>query len=376
MLLLVVAAIAGGVLLLFFETKALGIENIIQGEWIQFYAKGKDSGFSFKELELLRSLALKSRLEDPTALFWSSRQLDRCMKEALQEIREKGEDKDQRMQKFLSKLYDYRKKLELEKPDALHSLKDTRRIPERQRLRVLANEIGVFDSRVIKNTKDGITIALPSGPNIPPAFHWEGVPLSVHFWRNEDAGYVFETSVIDKTDSGGIATLRINHADSISRTQKRRSLRRKIQIPACLYLPDSKNGAHETTKPGLNCIIEDLSDGGCALVVGGKTAPGLRIKVQFELSGNLLTMHGVVRSVDYREAQNRSVLHIEADPLPLEAKNTILAEVFGISGNGESPPEENKQPAVTANKEKREERVSNDDISGTSEEFPDHAATE
>jgi c-di-GMP-binding flagellar brake protein YcgR len=368
---LIVAAITGGVLLLFFEVKTRGIENIVQGEWIQFYAKGKDSGFSFKELELLRALALKSHMEDPTSLFWSQRQFDRCMRRALKESRENGEEKEQRTQKFLFKLYDYRKKLELDKPNVLHSLNDTRRIPEKQRLRILVNGLGSLGSRVIKNTKDCITITLPSGPNIPPVFQWKGANISVYFWRNEDAGYLFETSVIDEVYSEGVAALEINHSDSISRAQKRRYLRRKIQVPARLYLPDDNEDADEVeTKPGFNCIIEDLSDGGCALVTGGKAAPGIKVKVQFELSGNPLTMHGVVRFVDYQEALNRSVLHIEADRLPLETRNSILAEVFGITDNEAPPPEENNRPAVDTGEEEREEPANNDDPSGAPERFP------
>ncbi|MDR1211373.1 MAG: PilZ domain-containing protein, partial [Spirochaetaceae bacterium] len=44
--------------------------------WIAFMAKGKDAGFSFREIDLLRKLAIKSHLEDPAALFWSQKQLD------------------------------------------------------------------------------------------------------------------------------------------------------------------------------------------------------------------------------------------------------------------------------------------------------------
>jgi len=41
-------------------------------------------------------------------------------------------------------------------------------------------------------------------------------------------------------------------------------------------------------------------------------------------------MSGIVRSVDFREEANRSILHIEADKLPLETRNQILGEVFGM----------------------------------------------
>ncbi|MDR1128886.1 MAG: hypothetical protein LBL20_06200, partial [Treponema sp.] len=72
--------------------------------------------------------------------------------------------------------------------------------------------------------------------------------------------------------------------------------------------------------------------------IGGKTAPGLKVKVQFELGGDPLIMCGTVRSADYKEAENKSLLHIEADELPLETRNHILAEVFGMTGDDESLP--------------------------------------
>ncbi|MDR1411479.1 MAG: PilZ domain-containing protein [Spirochaetaceae bacterium] len=339
MIFLIITVVAGGLLLLFFNAKTHGIEGMVQGDWIQFYAKGKDSGFSFKELELLRRLAVKSQLEDPTALFWSQQQLDRCIKQMVRLSRESGEDKDQGTQEFLSKLYDYRKKIELEKPKTLYGITDTRQLLEEQRVRVLLSGTGVFSSYIIKNTRDYLTIARPAGPNLPQSFHWKGTHVSIYFWRNEDAGYVFDTDVTDEVYSKGFEALQINHSASVFRTQKRKSVRIKTNIPAYLYLlHEGENSAEIETAPGLKCVVEDLSDGGCALVIGGKTAPGLKVKVQFELSGDPLSMCGTVRSVDYRETENKSQLHIEADELPLETRNHILAEVFGMIDEEESLP--------------------------------------
>ncbi|MDR2786725.1 MAG: PilZ domain-containing protein [Treponema sp.] len=376
MLFLIITIVAGGIFLLVLNAKSRGMEGIVQGDWIQFYAKGKDSGFTFKELELLRRLAIKSELEDPTALFWSQQQLDRCIKQMVRQSRENGEDKDQGAQEFLSKLYDYRKKIELEKPKALYGLTDTHQLLEEQRLRVLLSGTGVFGSYIIKNTKDYLTIARPVGANLPQSFHWKGTHISIYFWRNEDAGYVFDTDVIDEVYSKGFEALQINHSNSVFRTQKRKSVRIKTQLSAYLYLlGDGENSNEIETKPGLKCIIEDLSDGGCALAIGGKTAPGLKVKVQFELSGDPLIMSGTVRSVDYKEAQNKSVLHIEADELPLETRNHILAEVFGMTDDEESLPlrianeqaeqAENEFAAMNDGEEKEEEAAG--DIT---EEFP------
>jgi hypothetical protein len=74
--------------------------------------------------------------------------------------------------------------------------------------------------------------------------------------------------------------------------------------------------------------VEDLSDTGCAVTIGGKAGKGLRVKLQFELDKKPFSMSGVVRSADYNGETNLSLLHIEADPLSQEAKNAIVAEMF------------------------------------------------
>ena len=35
--------------------------------WIQFYTKGKESGFSFREVGLLRKIAIETQIENPTS---------------------------------------------------------------------------------------------------------------------------------------------------------------------------------------------------------------------------------------------------------------------------------------------------------------------
>jgi c-di-GMP-binding flagellar brake protein YcgR len=343
MLFLIISIILGGGLLVYFNAKSRGDTGGglggVSGDWIQFYARGKDSGFSFRELELLRRLAVKSSLEDPTALFWSQQKLDQCIKLMVKQSKMADGTDEKEIQEFLSKLYDYRKKQELEKPKALHGLTDTHQLREEQRVRVLLSGTGVFGSYIIKNTKDYMTIARPTGPNLPQSLGLKGAHLSIYFWRDGDAGYVFDTDVTDEVYSKGLEALQITHSTSVFRTQKRKSVRIKTQLSAFLYiLEETETSDQIETKAGLKCVIEDLSDGGCALAIGGKTAPGLRVKVQFVLDGDPLIMTGTVRSVDYKEKDNKSLLHIEADDLPLATRNHILAQVFGMVEDEESLP--------------------------------------
>ncbi|MDR1389716.1 MAG: PilZ domain-containing protein [Treponema sp.] len=298
--------------------------------WLQFFAKGKDAGFSFKEIELLRRLAVKCSLDDPSSLFWSQIQLDTCIRNMVRSTRLAGGG-DQSTQDFLSKLYDYRKKIEMEKPHIKNGITDTRQIEEGQTLRILADGKGVYPSKVVKNTGQYLTIARPNNPKLPVSFSWTGLKLSVYFWRDDDAGYVFDTDVQDEVFSKGTSALKLNHGESLFRTQKRSSIRIKTHKQAFLYKLEGDEPSYNIEmSPGLKSFVEDLSDTGAAVTIGGIAAQGMRVKIQFILNSTPICMSGTVRSLEHDEAQNRSLLHIEADPMPLEIRNHILGEVFGM----------------------------------------------
>jgi c-di-GMP-binding flagellar brake protein YcgR len=323
---LVIVIVVSGVLVLFFSQS----QNKEKKSWIQFFAKGKDAGFSFKEIELLRRLAVKSALSDPSSLFWSQSQLDMCIRNLVRSARLAGGG-DQGTQDFLSKLFDYRKKIEMEKPRIKNGINNSRQMEEGQALRILVPGQGVFPSKLVKNFGQYLTIARPNSPKLAISFSWAGLKLSVYFWRDDDAGYVFDTEVQDEVFSKGTPCLKINHGDNLIRTQKRRSIRIKTHKSAFLYILSGDEPSNDIEmNPGLKCFVEDLSDTGCAILIGGKAAVGLRVKVQFILNNAAVCISGTVRSLDYREDGNKSLLHVEADPMEIETRNHILGEVFGM----------------------------------------------
>jgi c-di-GMP-binding flagellar brake protein YcgR len=326
------------ILTLIFIIIAAGITVLILSQsnkdnkksWIHFFAKGKDAGFSIGEIELLRRLAIKSALSEPASLFWSQDQLDRCIRNMVRSTRLAG-NADQSTQDFLSKLYDYRKKIEMEKPRIKNGLADSRQLEEGQTVRIMTSGLGVFPSRILKNTGHYLTIARPSSGKLPLSFSWIGHKISVYLWREEDAGYVFDTEVQDEVFSKGNPALKIGHGEKLFRTQKRTSIRIKTHKAAFLYILDHENPSDfiEMT-PGLKCFVENISDTGCGVLIGGKSSEGIRIKVQFILNNSPICLSGTVRSVEYNEKENKSLLHMEADTMKLETRNLILGEVFGM----------------------------------------------
>jgi c-di-GMP-binding flagellar brake protein YcgR len=307
-------------------------EGVGGGNWVQFISMGKEAGFSFKEVEMLRQVTVQCSIEDSCSIFSSLEKLDQCIRALVRNIRMSGESEEQGIQDFLSRLYDYRKKIESEDHSSGSGISNSRQMTDGQVLKILVAGGGVYRSQIVKNTSQFMTISRPVSQKSTSPISWQGTKISVYFWRENDAGYVFDTEVLDEVIASGVSALKIAQSDSLFRTQKRKSTRMKMNKQAFLYLiKDGQPSYKLEIDPGLRCLLEDLSDTGCAVVVAGKTEAGLRVKIQFALDNVPICISGIVRSTSFKADSNRSVLRIEADPMPMETRNHILGQMFGAS---------------------------------------------
>jgi len=301
------------------------------GNWIQFFAKGKEAGFSIKDMEQLRRLVASCHIKDPVGIFSSQKQFETIIRSMVNTVRLSGERDNPATQHFLSKLFDYFKKIEMETSENKSRITTTRQINEGQPLRVLVTGTGVYKSEVVKNFGSYLTISRPVNNKSASSMQWHGMKVSIYFWREDDAGYVFDSEVIDEVFSKGISSLKVEHNDSLFRTQKRKSLRIKFQKAAFIYIINDDENPHALEKsPGLRCMLEDISDTGCAFRVNGQASVGLRLKVQFSLDRIPICMPATVRSIEYNQDTNVSLVRMEADPLPFGTRNHILCEVFDM----------------------------------------------
>ena len=175
----------------------------------------------------------------------------------------------------------------------------------------------------------------------PKNWVWKGKKVSIYFWRREDAGYVFDSYVLDDLRIRNVPVIQVSHSEALLRTQKRRSVRARSNIPAYLYLLKRIEGAYEKPEraPGLRCLIQDLSEDGASVAIGGKAKPGLHVKLQFTLAARTIIMSGTVRNVDYDAEHNRSVLHIAAVTPSPKTRNALRSYVYNISAANEDRPE-------------------------------------
>lgn len=298
---------------------------------IDFFTTGLDSGFKFSEIMLLHNIAQKAGLDQPASLYWSVPALNQGIATILKDARENGTESSEKIQGILSKIYKYRTKVELD-PRNSHSMKTTRALAPGQRLRIVLKGRGVFTSRVINAGRElVIELPLQKGRVTIQGHDWIGKQISVYLNRPGDASYVFDTTVHNAVIASDRTSLFLAHSENPFRTQKRKSVRCACQIFAQLYLvtPEMDKSSVEIV-PGLKCLIEDISEDGAMIRIGGAGKKDINIKVQFALDDKMVVMFGVVRAVEYNAKSNQSRLHFEyVDPDPL-VKNSILTYVYKI----------------------------------------------
>ena len=302
--------------------------------WIQFYVKGKESGFDFKEINLLRKVAVENHLPDPISLFWSIKQLDRSIRSLIVKFRARGQDNTEEFVYFLSKLYEFRKRVEFDLPKYKLGIKTTRKISPQQGLKISLESGETFQSKVVENLRKYVAISYPQGPKMPLGFSWRGQRVNIYFWRPEDAGYMFQSKVLDDFIDKKYPIIHITHSDNLIRSQKRGSIRVDTNLPAHLYPLRSIEAANEQEEknPGLRCRLRDISEDGAAVLIGGRAKVGLPVKIQFTLSKQATILCGVVKGLTFNQKKNQSILHIQATPPSLRTRNHILTFVYNVFG--------------------------------------------
>ncbi|MBN1698055.1 MAG: PilZ domain-containing protein [Spirochaetales bacterium] len=308
--------------------------NIWSFPWIKFFLKGKESGFSFSEINLLRKVAIENKLKDPTSLFWSIRQLDFSIRGVLSNYRARGIEETEKSCNFISKLFEFRKRVEFQLPKYKLGLKSTRDIPDKQKIKISIPGMDPFYSQLLENLRRYMAFSYPQGPKLPAGFSWKGQQIGIYFYRNGDAGYFFNTKVIDDFYYKKYPILHVAHSSNLVRSQKRKSIRVDVSRSAMLFPLKNMEMANEEIEvdAGLRCKLIDLSEDGAAVLIGGRAKAGLPVKIQFNLFDVPIVMNGIVKGINFDDKKNRSIIHIQALPLSNQMRNQILIFVYNIFG--------------------------------------------
>lgn len=299
---------------------------------IEFYITGLDQKFTFSDLNLLWNVSQLCDLDYPKALFWSMPSLTKCMSHITSQAATNGTENDPKTQALITKLFDYRTKLQNQTDDK-KGIESTMYLDRDQKLRIILPGKGVFSSKILNNGKE-LIIAVPRQKDMIPftAEEWVGKFVSVYLWRKGDARYVFDTTVTGHGLFVGESSISIRHSSNLIRTQKRKAVRAKCEIKANLYIITSEKIDYNAveTQNGYKCLIEDISEAGALIRIGGKGVSNVQIKLQFNIQNMLIVMFGVVRTVEYNESSNQSLLHFECIHLDQTMKNEVLSFVYNM----------------------------------------------
>ena len=299
---------------------------------IKFFITGNDKGFKFNEISMLWKLAKRIDLAEPDALYVSVPSLNRAIQEFSSQIKAADKEGDEKNQAFLTTLYNYRTKIDIDRENA-KGLDSTRSLSDGQKLRIILPGKGVFTSNIISHERY-IIIKLPIQKNLYmlPSEDWIEKEVNVYLWRKGDAGYVFDTTVVGAGVFGGAPVLYLAETDNLLRTQKRKSVRCECNLYAQMYfLTDDEIDFNVVeNEPGFKCLLEDISEDGALIRIGGKAVNGIQLKIQFELGEKFIIMFGVSRAVEYDKKLNQSLIHFECLHLENDMRNHILSFVYNL----------------------------------------------
>lgn len=347
---------------------------------IQFFMMGQDKGFKFSEITLLWKLAKEAEIAEPMQLYVSVPTLNMAISKISLDAKSQGTETSPETQEFLSKLYEYRTKIDLDH-DNKKGLDSTKYLEKGQRLRIImkgekpGEGKGIFASEILSNGHE-LIIRVPLQKNVRTvdAKEWVTREVSVYLWRKGDAGYVFDTRVTNEGIFQGQSVIYLAHTNQMERAQKRKSVRSACEIYAQLYFIDTEEPDFDAVEveAGYKCLLEDISEDGAMIRIGGKGRQNIKIKIQFEIDEKLIIMFGVVRAVEYNESQNQSRLHFECLHIEKEMKNAILSFIY----RDMSEDKKNELEALAeVEQEEQEEKIQEmkDEMNKSAEERLDEA---
>ncbi len=298
-------------------------------DFFKFFVEGQKYNFSIPNLRLLWKATSHAGLDDRTRVFWSVGALDECIKIIVSQAESASNEKKEEIKSLLTKLYDYRTKVELEHVRKKRKLESTLEISIGQVCIMIFPNIGAVHGQITENTRFGLKIKplvdISSKLQKP-----NEMLISIYFWRAEDAGYFFKSNILSAGHQDTNFFLVFKQTRNIIRTQKRKSVRAECDLPALLFPlhADTVDNTIPEISGGVKCSIKDISEDGAMLLVKGECKKGIKIKLQFSILQKDIVMFGKIVRFVYDMKSNRSRVHFQCLKLDKDAKNIILSYVY------------------------------------------------
>lgn len=290
----------------------IGGGNLSSGS-VDFAAKGKEAGLSIKDIRMLKKTADILKLDKPLTLLGSVKNIDSAIA-VISEMLNQSEYKDVEVIDLLEELFQYRNNIELERVERRSLISSSREINLNQQVKIT---IGNMDKTIIgivsHNSSNYLEIDLYNDTFIKPGINWDG-PINVYFWKKNDAGYFFESMVLECLKS---RKWRIAHSKTLIRSQKRENIRVDIELTAYVYKLDdiSKKNSESEGFSGTFAQLKNISESGVAFLINGVIDRDVSLKIEFKLNDSTVVICGIVIESSHNKVNNISLIRLKiVDP--------------------------------------------------------------
>lgn len=331
-----------------------------------FFARGKELGLSTKEIRTLKKTSEILKMQRPLTILGSIEQIDKAILDVSRKLEVEGYQ-DIEYVEILEELYKIKKKSELRKSEIRNSITSSREIDLEQVVKiVIGNKSVPFIGEIVENVSEHIIVDFSKDKNFVSNSGYEGV-INVYLWKKNDAGYYFETSILDGTLN---KRWKIAHSNSLIRNQKREDIRVDVDIPGYIYklIDISTRNCKSEGFSGTFVQLKNLSDGGAALLINGKVEKGTALKLEFKLLKKHIVICGILRESQYDSKLNCSLLRLKFIEPELEVLSAIRSFVYNINNEQDLVNKDKMIKAV-----ENQEIINNNDSSEatSSEEIPE-----
>ena len=305
-----------------------------------FRRTAKSMGLPDPHVDALENLVLTCKLKQPFLVFSSTALLDDVLRKGLYAIDIAREISEEQKEQRKTILFQIKQTLERGGRKA-PALKSTTLLKPGQLLAITPEGGGQLSSKVVSNMKDFLTIAVPSAAAGVETRWARSTPLAVYLWRENDAGYSFQSKVLGYDTVKGISCVLVQHSKTLRREQRRKSKRREV-MRACFYYPISIDEPDKARKGERKAMIEhsqrtlgtvvDLSAGGCAIQSLKPFEGGRLVMVEFEIEKRSpIRAFGKVLRVRRKKGGHGGVMHIMFTNVTRQYLNRICAFVYDFA---------------------------------------------
>ncbi len=306
-------------------------------ERASFRRQARKAGLSRPQAKLLDRMAQKHPTADRMRLLTRMRSLDRLIVRAMataeaestsEYIREQTKFELLQIRSILGRM-----------DGAGSPVKSSRKLRPGIPVTIRTSDKQQYESRVVASSDQLLGLEAP-GPEPKEHYGWpKGAPLVILFDGGGDGLFGFKTKVAGYRTRRGASVMYVDHSDTISSAQKRKSPRKDFGNPAYFFpvlvvtegrgRNRKKRAVVDSAKRQLG-TIQDISAGGCGLRARTSLGTGTLIKISFEVrQGTPVNVFGKVLSAE--PGYRGTLLHVKFTKVSRMHMNEIMAYVYGYT---------------------------------------------